>query len=129
MKRRSRRFGRPGIRKGVLIALFAVLLQLAAPIQAFQAAVALASDPLANAPICSIGGDHGDTPASPMPNAMHDCWICQVACGTHAVLTPAAVALPAPHTEVVASVQLDRTNLARAPPALRPFARAPPFLS
>lgn len=111
------------------IVLFAVLVQLLAPIGAFRAVASTVSDPLAMAPICSGMASASDNPAAPDMSA-HCCAYC--ACAHAATI---AMASPPP-----GFVRLQRSfqqvawfEAARAVLALRvgsnAQARAPPAIA
>ncbi|HEY0235898.1 MAG TPA: DUF2946 family protein [Afipia sp.] len=72
--------------------MFAVLMQLFAPIGATWAAASAHNDPLSFAPICSPSGDHANTDGSTGAPASHStcCPLCMLAHAGATALTPAA---------------------------------------
>jgi hypothetical protein len=122
MRRRLERF--------IPIVLFAVLVQLIAPIGAFRAVAQLVSDPLAMAPICSgmIAAADGQTMPSQTPDAHADCCaFCPSAHGGPALFDPPApvfVQLQRQYqrviwleaTDAVSGVRVGSNAQARAPP-------------
>jgi hypothetical protein len=117
---------RPRIRTGILSALLALLLQIAAPSWAILTIAAGSGfDPSTEAPICSAhqepqpaGGSHHHAPTCPL---------CQVCCHASYLLTASPAAGP-PLRLRVSHVEHDagKPGLPRGPPRVAPNARAPP---
>jgi hypothetical protein len=112
------------------IVLFAVLVQLLAPIGAVRAVAMALSDPLAMAPICSGLADGSHQPSSPAHPAHDDCCaLCAAGHGNAIAIDPPdarPVGLSRPYRPVVwhdgvAAASAARTGSnaqARAPPAI-----------
>lgn len=112
------------------IVLFAVLVQLMAPIGAFRAVAQAVSDPLAMASICSgMSAGEGQTMPSGAPSTHADCCaFCATAHGGVAVIDPPMpvfVTLQRQYqrvvwlqsTDAVSAVRIGSNAQARAPPA------------
>jgi hypothetical protein len=124
MRRRLERF--------IPIVLFAVMVQLIAPVGAFRAVAQLVSDPLAMAPICSgmTAAADGQTMPSHTPDAHdHCCVFCPSANAGLALIDPPApvfVQLQRQYqrviwleaTDAVPTVRVGSNAQARAPPTL-----------
>ncbi len=123
------------LRKFLPIVLFALVVQILAPIAACWAAVIAASDPLYAAEICRDGGastasQTGD-PAGPAGHHVHDAGCC-LSCAAHggaSVDTPEPVAIATPYRQAERVVWRNRAPelfhyrigsqaQARAPPAI-----------
>jgi hypothetical protein len=113
------------------IVLFAVLVQLLAPVGAFRAVAHAVSDPLAMAPICSgMTGAEGQTAPSHTSDAHADCCaFCAAGHSGTAVIDPPApvfVSLQRRYQrvfwleaiEVMSTVRVGSNTKARAPPLL-----------
>jgi NAD-dependent dihydropyrimidine dehydrogenase PreA subunit len=112
---------------GLLLALLALIAQLGFSLGAPQSAAAEAL--IQAATIChgDTGADSGQLPAPAHHNDCVLCPLCVSASSTVALLSPAAPALPAPATLVIARAAIPPP--ATAPPASPRFAaqpRAPP---
>jgi hypothetical protein len=126
MRRRLERF--------IPIVLFAVVVQLMAPIGAFRAVAQLVSDPLAMAPICS--GMPAATDGQTMPSHAPDthaadcCAFCPTAHGGPALINPPMpvfVHLQRQYQRVVWLEAIDAVPGVRV--GSNAQARAPPFFS
>ena len=110
-------------------ALFAVMLQVFAPIYAVRAA-AIMTDPFAGPAICSLAA-HSDGQTD---DARHRhqaiCPLCQMAAGAHASFPIVTlVSVPPPHARMALVNWISHHELPRGPPHPRPHARAPPIYS
>lgn len=110
------------------IVLFAVLVQLMAPIGAVRAAARAISDPLAMASICAGRANAAHDPSTPGNPAHNDCCVlCAVGHGGAFAIDPPAPRLAGLHrpyrpvlwpegAEVTSSVRTGSNAQARAPP-------------
>lgn len=115
----------------VPIVMFAILMQLFAPIGATWAAASMHGDPLAFAPICSPSGNHGDDGSSGAPASHATCCpLCVLACAASAALTPADAPFVALHVSWQRVVWLaERPVTQSRAGASHAQARAPPIQS
>jgi hypothetical protein len=120
------------LEKFVPIVLFAVLVQLLAPIGAFCAVARAASDPLAMPMICSeMSAADGQTMPTHAPDAHRDCCaFCAIAHGGSAVIDPPLpgfVSLQRQYQRVVWLQAIETVSTVRI--GSNSQARAPPFFS
>jgi hypothetical protein len=123
------------LRKFLPIVLFALVVQVLAPIAACWAAVIAASDPLAAAEICRDGrastGQAGD-PAGPASHHVHDAGCC-LSCASHggtSVDTPEPAAIVTPYRQAERVVWRSRApELFHYRIGSQARARAPPSFS
>ena len=125
MRRRLERF--------IPIVLFAVLVQLLAPIGAFRAVAHVVSDPLAMAMTCSELATSGGRTTAPSPTSSHQ-GDCCVACAAGHVGSAATDAPPSVFVSLQRQYQrVVWREATGAMPAIRvgsnTQARAPPLLS
>ena len=124
------------LRKFLPIVLFALVVQILAPIAACWATVIAASDPLAAAEICSgaVASKTSQTgaPADQTGHHVHDAACC-LSCASHAgasVDTPEPVAAAAPYRQAERVIWRDHTaDLSRSRTGSQAQARAPPAIS
>lgn len=114
------------------IVMFAVLMQLFAPIGATLALASANSDPLGFAPICSPLGNHGGEDGSSSAPVSHSacCPLCVLACAASNALAPAATPFVALQLSWQRVAWLtDRPVLSSRAGASHAQARAPPIQS
>jgi hypothetical protein len=114
------------------IVLFAVMVQLLAPIGAFRAVAQLMSDPIAMAPMCSgmVATDGQSAPSMTPENHVKCCAFCAGGHGAIAVIDPPAPVFVHLQRQYQRVVWLETIDVV---PAIRPGsnaqARAPPTFS
>ena len=113
---------------GFVLALFALLAQLLAPIDASLAMATMRG--ALDAPICATHTQNdGSTPDK---GSRHDseCPVCQACCHRpHALPAAATPRLPLPSVITFVASAVAWPGLPRAPPRIGPYARAPPATS